>query len=557
MEYKFKDFKMCLFFLVFTILLTASTSCPSNCKCTGNIVDCRMKGLKDFPKLKMINESHKVLNLAYNKLNFVDIPSVETGLQIEILDLSNNNLKGIHLVAIAKVFPSLQNLNLRHNNINKSDGFIHKSLQSLDLGRNVLFALSQSMFTGLTSLKELALDHNVIGYIHKDAFARLFVLEKLRLSYNSLNYLDLLWFKDLKNITLIELNHNRISSISPKTHVEWPESLEELNLSNNNLVLIPPLLNPANKMYLMDIRNNPYLYCGCKLRNYGFNYLKLHVACGIKLKCVSPPNMRKLENPLSHEECASNAIDGLTTFLAQQMCREPVIDDFFYVESADNLTCLANGNPSPMVSILQNDAKNLKEQLNVVSVKLVDQADGAICTARNPLGTVEQLFYLTTEAESTNYKTESTMSNTEMVTKKQMSEMTKSRETNLLIGIITISTVVGMVFIILGTYASIRKIKKIKRRQKLPKRPLPLIPARDIDALRVEPVPRSSTSYEEMDCSSQKAPLTTVNPDRFIKKTSAETDSDKAQTHSSDDDGTKGTDDEYEEPTQSFRETTL
>ena len=452
MEYKFKDFKMCLFFLVFTILLTVSTSCPANCKCNGNIVDCRMKGLKDFPKLKLIPESHKVVNLANNKLNFVDLPSVETGLQTEILDLSNNNLKGIHLVAIAKVFPSLQNLNLRHNNINKSHGFIHKSLQSLDLGRNVLFALSQSMFTGLTSLKILALDHNVIGYIHKDAFARLFVLEKLRLSYNSLNYLDLLWFKDLKNITLIELDHNRISSISPKAHVEWPESLEELNLSNNNLALIPPLLNPANKMYLMDIRNNPFLYCGCKLRNYGFNYLKRHVACGIKLKCVSPPNMTKLENPRSHEKCASAAaIDGLTTFLAQQMCREPVIDDFFYVESTDNLTCLAKGNPWPMVRISQNDGKKSKEQSKMVSVKLVGQVDGAVCTARNPLGTVEQLFHLTTdEAESTNYNTESTMSNTEIVTNKPLSEMTSSRETGLLIGIITISTVVGMVFIILG-----------------------------------------------------------------------------------------------------------
>ncbi|XP_035477782.2 leucine-rich repeat and fibronectin type III domain-containing protein 1-like protein isoform X1 [Scophthalmus maximus] len=116
---------------------------------------------------------------------------------------------------------------------------IDRQTAELRLMDNFITTLRHRDFANMTSLIHLTLSRNTISQIRPYAFADLQDLHALHLDANRLTTLDDSHFQGLVNLRHLILANNQLHGISEGAFQDFLETLEDLDLSYNNLVDIP------------------------------------------------------------------------------------------------------------------------------------------------------------------------------------------------------------------------------------------------------------------------------------------------------------------------------
>ncbi|KAI3354311.1 hypothetical protein L3Q82_018498, partial [Scortum barcoo] len=116
---------------------------------------------------------------------------------------------------------------------------IDRQTAELRLMDNFITTLRHRDFANMSSLIHLTLSRNTISQIQPYAFADLQDLHALHLDANRLTTLDDSHFQGLVNLRHLILANNQLHSISEGAFQDFLETLEDLDLSYNNLVDIP------------------------------------------------------------------------------------------------------------------------------------------------------------------------------------------------------------------------------------------------------------------------------------------------------------------------------
>ncbi|NXO77277.1 LFN1L protein, partial [Sitta europaea] len=109
----------------------------------------------------------------------------------------------------------------------------------LRLMDNFITVLRRRDFANMTQLIHLTLSRNTISQIMPYAFSDLRGLHALHLDSNRLTAVTEEHFKGLINLRHLILSNNQLSFISPNSLDDFLETIEDLDLSYNNLVDVP------------------------------------------------------------------------------------------------------------------------------------------------------------------------------------------------------------------------------------------------------------------------------------------------------------------------------
>ncbi|XP_069391049.1 leucine-rich repeat and fibronectin type III domain-containing protein 1-like protein isoform X1 [Paralichthys olivaceus] len=116
---------------------------------------------------------------------------------------------------------------------------IDRRTVELRLQENFITAVRRKDFANMTSLLHLTLSRNTISQILPSAFSDLRRLRALHLDSNRLTVIKDEHFKGLTNLRHLILANNQLHSISPHAFDDFLSTLEDLDLSYNNLAQVP------------------------------------------------------------------------------------------------------------------------------------------------------------------------------------------------------------------------------------------------------------------------------------------------------------------------------
>lgn len=242
---------------------------------------------------QLFEKTEKINYLDISCNNFENI-KIEADLpNLEILNLSSNeviNIKG----AVFKNFPRLKTLLMTENKIEKilETNFEHltklekidlsnnlisniedqsfkpssKTLKTIVLANNKIQILNDDVFGGVSflklkkiefkSLEILDVSKNVISYVHEDAFSSLKKLQRLDLSSNKIDKLNKKHFENLENLEFLDISDNLYSSIEQDTFFDL-KNLKMLNISQNKMESFDFLcLKNSSKLEHLDLSLN-------------------------------------------------------------------------------------------------------------------------------------------------------------------------------------------------------------------------------------------------------------------------------------------------------------
>ncbi|XP_018343291.1 PREDICTED: leucine-rich repeat neuronal protein 2 [Trachymyrmex septentrionalis] len=225
--------------------ITTITSICTVCSCADNYVDCSNRNLEThFEKERWLNITVKVISLECNRLVHVTpFPRIV----VERLILRRNRIARIDNHAF-KELVNLTELDLSDNQLTSQMLQPHifegtfspeayeplSNLQILNLGNNVLHWLHQSLFEHIADLKVLNLSGNPFGvfdYRTSIAISSLSYLEELDISYCELRELPNHQFHNAKYLKKLNLTSNQLT-VLPKS-LEEARTLEYLSLDGN------------------------------------------------------------------------------------------------------------------------------------------------------------------------------------------------------------------------------------------------------------------------------------------------------------------------------------
>lgn len=164
--------------------------------------------------------------------------------KINQLDLQHSQIVKFPIFMLNSLFTNLKLLNLSNNSIQSlsssrdfSSILSRSSIESLDLSNNQISQIDDETFVHLKELRYLNLNKNQIKHISLFAFtADSHKLVELDLSHNMItdSSLEFLLFSSLVNLKRLNMNYNRLTSLS--SHFLYNlYSLEYLSLKFNNL----------------------------------------------------------------------------------------------------------------------------------------------------------------------------------------------------------------------------------------------------------------------------------------------------------------------------------
>ncbi|XP_051965036.1 amphoterin-induced protein 1-like [Xyrauchen texanus] len=260
---------VCLSFVLTLIPRTkgSSLNCHKMCICASNIVSCSKMNLTSVPS---------------------DLPNYTA-----VLDISFNEITGLHAQWTKHKLPNLHNLLLSHNGLNflSSEAFIFvKQLRYLDLSSNNLRQLDEFIFEPLIHLEVLLLYNNHISQIDRTAFLGLTSLQKLYLSQNQVSRFPLELVKDksrLEKLSLLDLSSNRIKVLPIKDLKVLPAWIKNgLYFHNNTIICDCELYSLMAHWYIrrlnsaLDFKNDhTCMYPGPEKRVLRVYELNTHMNC--------------------------------------------------------------------------------------------------------------------------------------------------------------------------------------------------------------------------------------------------------------------------------------
>ncbi|XP_066434930.1 oligodendrocyte-myelin glycoprotein isoform X2 [Eleutherodactylus coqui] len=238
--------------------------CPFKCSCSikDRDVDCSGRSLTALPY--GLQDNITQLNVSYNYLSNLD-HQLSRFTNLRVLDLSHNLLKSLpsHLPrSLWEVYAAHNNITMLH----KLDTAYQWNMKVLDISRN---SLQRTVFINntLISLQLLNLSHNQLWTVPTNMPS---------------------------NVLTIDLSHNSITQILPRTLVRMPK-LQTLYLHNNRFTYIPNhAFDQMVHLKKITLHNNPW---SCK-DTQNMDYL---------IKWVTA---RKNDNP-----CANDTTEEITDLL--------------------------------------------------------------------------------------------------------------------------------------------------------------------------------------------------------------------------------------------------
>ncbi|XP_050323510.1 toll-like receptor 7 [Bactrocera neohumeralis] len=191
----------------------------------------------------------QVLNLTVNRIRSAEnlgfsekmctLNGASGGAELQVLDVSHNELRALPDVWGASRLRRLQQLNLQHNNIstfasNALAGL--SSLRILNLSYNHLETLPADAFAGNKELREIHLQGNELYDLPKGLLHRLEQLLVLDLSANQLtsHHIDNNTFAGLIRLIVLNLSNNALTRVGAKTFKEL-YFLQILDMRNNSI----------------------------------------------------------------------------------------------------------------------------------------------------------------------------------------------------------------------------------------------------------------------------------------------------------------------------------
>ncbi|XP_073448792.1 chondroadherin-like protein isoform X1 [Aquarana catesbeiana] len=197
------------------------------------------------------------LNLGSNHISFIYQESFDGLSSLQYLNLKKNHLEEIRPGAFSQL-GLLNFLNIGNNFLVYLPDMLFQGLMQLKLlclSNNMINIISYEAFAGLPNLRRLSLDHNELQYFPTEAFSRLSGLIKLEMGWNPMTFIQeeaihmtslkqlyinnmalqevsFKAFEKSKQISLIDISNNQISTLQPLAGVE---QLKYLNLTGNSV----------------------------------------------------------------------------------------------------------------------------------------------------------------------------------------------------------------------------------------------------------------------------------------------------------------------------------
>ena len=307
-------------------------------------------------------------------INSSHVPKGE-GQTISVIDLDNNNITKLDLEILIDVFPNLQAIVLRNNQINdiKTTAITQiNKLLKVDLCKNRL-TLREKTFFQLSVLTHLYLCENGIHKIPEKVFKGLEQLKFLDLKNNKLLLFHVSWFSQLKNLETLDLSYNAIESWVPDDFL-WQNKLNILNIKENQLKSLPPL--PVRAGSSVNLLGNE-IYCGCHLPTHK----------------QTPKNSTILVDCSDQKEIWLGYHGTLLHFIQQHTptCEKPSVE---FVSRRINgeflMTCTGSGVPVPHQIAINTTSgsiiKNLSTKIKPILTLSESQEKSAKCTVRSLIG---------------------------------------------------------------------------------------------------------------------------------------------------------------------------
>lgn len=232
-------------------------------------------------------QSLKTLNLTYNRLRSVERlgfgdghMSICSSIDLQILDLSHNEIRALPEISGFSRLRRLQDLDLGYNNISFVSGETLTglvNLRTLNLANNKIEILPRGIFAGSRELREIHLQNNSLSSLAKGIFHRLEQLIVLDLSGNQLSsgHIDAGTFTGLIRLIVLNLSHNSITRIDGRTFKDL-FFLQILDLRNNSIGFIEDnAFLPLYNLHTLNLAENRLNTIGPLLFNGLFVLSKL------------------------------------------------------------------------------------------------------------------------------------------------------------------------------------------------------------------------------------------------------------------------------------------
>uniref|UniRef100_A0A8D0GER9 TIR domain-containing protein n=1 Tax=Sphenodon punctatus TaxID=8508 RepID=A0A8D0GER9_SPHPU len=238
-----------------------------------------------YPLVKpQCSQYGKVLDLSLNSIFFIDQQQFRGFSDIACLNLSSNGIGQALNGTDFTFLPNIRYLDLSFNKIDLAYRYaFHElpKLEVLDLSYNKHYFIVAGIVHQLGFIENLP--HLKVLNL---SFNEIFTLTEHWLNSSSLedlvfqgNHLDKLWgnqdnryiqfFKNLYNLTRLDISHNRLNEIPTNAFLSLPQSLTELYINNNELKLFNwTALQQFKNLKLLDLSSNALDFVGNNLANY-------------------------------------------------------------------------------------------------------------------------------------------------------------------------------------------------------------------------------------------------------------------------------------------------
>lgn len=268
-----------------------------------------------------------------------------------------------------------------------------RALRALHLDGNRLSSLGAAQLRGLVSLRHLILANNQLGVLAAGALADCAeTLEDLDLSYNNLEALPWDAVARLANVNTLGLDHNLLAAV-PAGAFAGLHKLARLDMTANRLTTIPP--DPLFSRLPVLSRPRPGAPASALVLAFGGN--PLHCNCELVW-------LRRLAREDDLEACASPPALGGRSFWAVRedefVCEPPVVTHRSPPVAVPegrtaSLRCRAAGDPEPRVRwvsprgrLLGNSSRTRAFPNGTLELLAATPGDGGVftCIAANAAG---------------------------------------------------------------------------------------------------------------------------------------------------------------------------
>ncbi|XP_024425724.2 toll-like receptor 8 [Desmodus rotundus] len=310
----------------------------------NNIFFIGKKQFEAFPNISCLNLSSNGNGQALNGSEFSALPHVK------YLDFTNNKLDFDYDSAFNEL-PELEVLDLSYNahyfqiaGVTHRLGFIKNltKLQILNLSHNDIYTLTEYNLSS-ESLKELVFSGN-----------------RLNVLWNGEDKRYMYIFKNLKNLTQLDISFNNLVHIPNKAFINLPRSLTKLYINDNKLTFFNwTLLLNFSCLQLLDLSRNRLYFLDDNLSKFAKS-LKTLLLSGNRVFYL-PPGFLSENSSLVHLDLSSNLLKTINRSTLETKDRHTM------------LTLLKlDGNPFDCTCDLGDFRRWLDENVNVIIPRLTD-----------------------------------------------------------------------------------------------------------------------------------------------------------------------------------------